>query len=424
MQERLLQFIWQFRYFNQRQLILSNGCRLEVLHPGIFNLNQGPDFQQARLRMDGLLWVGNVELHVRTSDWFTHAHHKDSLYRNVILHVVWEDDINNPNDPIPVLTLQNLVPKVLLQQYEEWMVSRQFIPCQQQFLQVNYLVMAAWKDRLLVERLERKSSWILDILDQTRQHWEETCWWLLARNFGLKVNADAFEAVARSLPLSLIARHRPQLMQLEALLLGQAGLLTPLFAYQYPALLKREYEFYKAKYSLGQIHLPVYFLRMRPPSFPTVRLAQLAMLLHSSKQLFRQLLESDSIMELRLLLNVTAGADWDHHYTLEEVAPPKPKHMGEEFTDSIILNTVIPLVFTYGSWKNEQAYKNKAVQWLLQLPAEKNSITNSFRLIGAGTGNAFESQAMIELKTQYCDRKKCLDCAIGNHLISSHWPSS
>lgn len=424
MQERLLQFIWQFRYFNQRQLLLGNGSRLEVLHPGAFNLHQGPDFQQARIRIDGLLWVGNVELHVRSSDWFAHAHHKDSLYRNVMLHVVWEDDVNNPNDPIPVLTLQNLVPKFLLQQYEEWMLSRQFIPCQHQLQKVNYLVLAAWKDRLLVERLERKTASVLEIFHQSKQHWEETCWRLLARNFGLKVNADAFEAIAQSLPISLIARHRPHLMQIESLLLGQAGLLTPALPLPYPALLKKEYEFLKLKYSLSPIHLPVYFLRMRPPAFPTVRLAQLSMLLHQTPQLFRQLLESASIQQLRLLLNVTAGTGWDGYYTLEEEAPPRVKHMGEEFTDSLVLNTVIPLVFTYGCWKKEQSYKDKAVQWLLQLPAEKNGITNSFRLIGAGISNAFESQAMIEMKTQYCDRKKCLDCAIGNHLISSHWPSS
>ncbi|NML21518.1 DUF2851 family protein [Pseudoflavitalea sp. G-6-1-2] len=424
MQERLLQFIWQFRYYNQRQLTLSNGSKLEVLHPGAFNLHQGPDFQQARIRIDGLIWVGNVELHVRTSDWFAHAHHKDSLYKNVILHVVWHDDLNNPNDPIPVLTLQNLVPKVLLQQYEEWMLSRQFIPCQHQLQKVNYLVLASWKDRLLVERLERKSGWMLDVFQQSKQHWEETCWWLLARNFGLKVNADAFEAMARSLPLNLIARHRPHLMQIESLLLGQAGLLSTKLSLPYPSMLKKEYEFLKSKYSLGSIQLPVYFLRMRPPAFPTVRLAQLSMLLHRTQQLFRQLLESDSIQQLRMFLNVTASNEWDCYYTLEEVAPSRIKHMGEEFTDSLVLNTVIPLVFTYGCWKKEQSYKDKAVQWLLQLPPEKNGITNQFRLIGAAIGNAFESQALIELKTQYCDRKKCLDCAIGNHLISSHWPAS
>ncbi len=210
MQERLLQFIWQFRYFNQQQLLLSNGSLLEVVHPGTLNHNQGPDFQQAMLRIDGMLWAGQVELHIRTSDWYAHAHHHDALYRNVILHVVWEDDVNNPEDPVPLLILQDRVPKLLLRQYEEWMLSRQFIPCQRQLAGVHQLVFTAWKERLLVERLQRKTEQVLSFLEQTRHHWEETCWWLLARNFGMKINADAFELIARSVPAALLQRHRKQ----------------------------------------------------------------------------------------------------------------------------------------------------------------------------------------------------------------------
>lgn len=424
MQERLLQFIWQFRYFNQNQLLLSNGGLLEVLHPGTLNHHQGPDFQQAMLRIDGLLWVGQVELHIRTSDWYAHAHHHDALYRNVILHVVWEDDINNPDDPIPLLILQDRVPKLLLRQYEDWMLSQQFIPCQRQIAAVNSLVFMSWKERLMIERLQRKTELVFSFLENTRHHWEETCWWLLARNFGVKINADAFEAMARSVPLSLLLRHRHQLPQLEALLLGQAGLLNKEFEYAYPCLLKREYEFYRTKYGLRAIHLPVYFLRMRPPAFPTVRLAQLAMLLHSTEKLFQYILDTERLEELRILLNVTAAPFWDDHYTLEEKAPPKPKHLGDQFTDNLLMNTVVPLLFAYGCWKREQQYKDRAIQWLQQLPAEQNSILNSFRLLGAVAENAFESQALLELKSQYCDRKRCLDCAIGNSLISSHWPAS
>ncbi|MGN6418053.1 MAG: DUF2851 family protein, partial [Pseudobacter sp.] len=316
MQERLLQFIWQFRYFNYHQLSLTNGMKLEVLHPGTLNHNQGPDFQQARIRIDGIIWVGQVELHIHSSDWFVHAHHHDALYRNVILHVVWEDDIGNPEDPVPVLTLQDRVPKFLLHQYEAWMRSRQFIPCQSELHKVNSLVFSAWKDRLLVERLQRKTTRVFTFMNNTRHHWEETFWWMLARNFGMKVNADAFESIAGTLPFSLIRRHRKNLFQLEALLLGQANLLNEQFREEYPRQLKRDYEFYRTKYSLRCTHMPVYFLRMRPPAFPTVRLSQLAMLLHTTEHLFQQVLETDKPEPLRSLLNVTASSFWDDHYTL------------------------------------------------------------------------------------------------------------
>jgi hypothetical protein len=424
MQERLLQFIWQFRYFNQQQLLSTNGNVLELVHPGTLNHNQGPDFQQAMLRIDGMLWVGQVELHIRSSDWYAHAHHHDSLYRNVILHVVWEDDVNNPHDPVPILVLQDRVPKLLLNQYQEWMLSRQFIPCQSQLNSIDRLVFMAWKERLMVERLQRKTELVYSFLESTKHHWDETCWWLLARNFGMKINADAFEQIARSLPGALIQRHRQQLVQLEALLLGQAGLLNKSFQHAYPSQLKREYEFYRAKYGLRPVHIPVYFLRMRPPAFPTVRLAQLAMLLHSSERLFHYILETENLEQLRLLLNVTAAPFWDDHYTLEESAPPKPKHLGEQFTDNLLVNSVIPLLFAYGCWKREQVYKDRAIRWLQQLPAEQNSIINSFRMLGAGCEDAFDSQALLEMKSQYCDRKRCLDCAIGNNLINSQWLSS
>lgn len=424
MQERLLQFIWQFRYFNYHQLSLTNGMKLELLHPGTLNHNQGPDFQQASIRIDGITWVGQVELHIRSSDWFVHAHHHDALYRNVILHVVWEDDIGNQDDPVPVLILQDRVPKFLLHQYEAWMRSRQFIPCQSELHTVNSLVFSAWKERLLVERLQRKTAMVFSFLNNTCHHWEETFWWMLARNFGMKVNADAFESIAGTLPFSLLQRHRNQLLHLEALLLGQANLLDEQFSEEYPRQLKREYEFYRTKYGLRSTHMPVYFLRMRPPAFPTVRLSQLAMLLHTTEHLFKQVLEAEKPEAVRSLLNVTASSFWDDHYTLKEKAPFRPKHLGEQFTDNIMLNTVIPVLFAYGCWKQEQQFKDRAIQWLQHLPAEQNAVLNKFRLMGATTDSAFDSQSLLELKTQYCDRKRCLDCAVGNSLISLQWPPS
>src|SRR5882757_1612499 len=247
MTERLLQFIWQFQYFNRSALQAQSGETLHIVHPGRLNTNQGPDFSQARIRIDGTLLAGNIELHVKSSDWKKHGHQQDANYRHILLHVVWEDDAP-ANPPAPVLVLQQRVSKLLLQQYDDWMRKPSFVPCAGAVTTVSGLVWAAWKERLLAERLQRKSDYVLQLLASNNNHWEETCWQLVARNFGIKVNADAFEAIARSLPLRLLSKHKSQLLLLEALLLGQSGLLEAAFHEAYPQLLEREFRFLQRKY--------------------------------------------------------------------------------------------------------------------------------------------------------------------------------
>ena len=417
MNERLLQFIWQFRYFSRQLLQLTNGESFQVIYPGLYNTNQGPDFLGAKIRIGKTLWVGHVELHVKTSDWFRHAHQLDKNYDNVILHVVWKDDMPLRKGGIPVFELCNLVPKLLLQHYEEWMNSQSYIPCGSQAGQVDEIIWITWKERLIVERLQRKSSIIFSYLLENRHHWDETCWWLLARNFGIVVNTEAFESVARSLPVSLLARHKNQLHQLEALLMGQAGLLTDRFVSHYPIMLQKEYHFLKRKYQLEPVRETVHFLRMRPSAFPTVRLAQLAMLVQSSAHLFSIIRETVSLEKLKEMFAVTANDFWHYHYNFAESAVFKPKKLGDQMIDNIVINTVIPLLFAYGHLHKEDRYTDRALQWLRQIASEKNTITFGFSQLCVANKNAFDSQALKELKTNYCDQRRCLDCAVGNALL-------
>lgn len=414
--ERLLHFIWQHQYFNRNELTTVSGEPLEIIRQGTYNTNQGPDFADGKLKIGKTIWAGTIELHVRSSDWEKHKHDKDNNYNNVILHVVWENDI--PEKKMPALELKGRISRLLLQRYEELMNSTSFIPCEKSISTIKEITWKAWKDRLLAERLLRKSAVVENCLAQNKNHWEETCWWLLAKNFGVKINSDAFEAIAQSLPLSLLAKHKNQLTQLEALLLGQAGLLEKEFKDHYPILLQREYLFLKKKYKLKPIHQPIHFLRMRPGNFPTIRLVQLAALINRSTHLFAKFKDTDSISDIRHLLDVTANDYWHYHYRPDELSAFKEKHLGNDRISSIIINTVCPLLFAWGHYHGEQKYKDKAIEWLEQTAAERNTITKGFRALGVENKNAFDSQAIIELKNSYCDKKRCLECSIGYSIIN------
>ena len=425
MTERLLQFIWQFQYYNRTGLKLLSGEALTITHPGAFNVNQGPDFTDARIKIEDTFWAGNIELHLHSSDWHKHLHSGDTNYHNIILHVVWiydQEVMDSNGQALPTLVLNELVPKVLLEKYEWLMLSQDFVPCQKQLPALNELGWLAWKERLAIERLQQKSAIVLQFLKQANNHWEEVFWWMLARNFGIKVNADIFESIAKSIPINVLARHKNQIHQLEALLLGQAGLLQSEFEEDYPLMLQREYNFLKKKYALINPTRQPFFLRMRPANFPTVRLAQLAMLVNQSSHLFSKIKECKMLGEVKELLNVTANDYWHYHYRFDEAGEFKPKQLGEQMTDNIIINTIIPVFFAYGTFKNEEDIKDKAVQWLEELNPEKNNITNAWTSFGVKNFNALESQALIELKNGYCNKKLCLECAVGNTILQNKPP--
>lgn len=417
MTEKLLQFIWQFRYFGLHDLLLESGENISIIFPGHLNTNQGPDFLYAKIKIEETTWIGNIELHLQTSQWKKHEHDDDRNYNNVILHVVWENDLSMPERNIPTLVLQHRVSKLLLEKYQEWMESPAFIPCKKSIQQVNELVWLSWKQRLLMERLQRKSQLVREYLKQNNDHWEETLWWLIAGNFGIKVNVPAFEAVARSIPAQILAKHKNQIHQLEALLLGQAGLLVDNFRDEYPMMLKKEYLFLKGKYHLPDVYQTVHFLRMRPGNFPTIRFSQLAALIHESTHLFSRIREAKAISEIKKLLTVTTTDYWNDHYIFDEPSPMKKKSLGRQTVENIIINTIIPVLFTYGCIHQDDTYKTKSLEWLEGIAPEENGEVEKWKRIRMGPKNSFDSQALYELKTNYCDRKRCLECAIGNALL-------
>jgi hypothetical protein len=425
MNERLLQFIWQFQYYNRNELKVEHGDELTVIHPGTCNTHQGPDFLDGKIIIGNTTWAGNIEIHVNSSDWIRHKHGSDTNYSNIILHVVWNNDatISYHNGSIlPVLKLDSLVSKLLLDTFKDLMARKAFVPCEIYLPVFNEMKWTGWKERMIIERLQRKSAFVLELLKQANNHWEEVFWWMLSRNFGLKINADIFEAVAKSLPLNIVGKHKNQIHQLEGFLLGQAGLLDGHFAEDYPNLLKREYIFYQKKYQLKPVFVKPYFLRMRPANFPTVRLAQLAMLIHTSSHLFSRIKETGSIAGIKELLNVTANDYWHYHYLFDEPGEYYPKQLGKQMIENIIINTVTPILFAYGVLNGDAVIKDKALEWLAELLPEKNSITQKWTSFGLTNNNALESQALIELKNNYCNKRRCLECAVGNTILKGYEP--
>lgn len=420
MTERLLQFIWQFQYFNKQSLTTTQGEPLQIASAGIINSNQGPDFHQARITIGNTAWAGTVELHIRSSDWLRHKHQTDGRYDKVILHVVWQHDMeinDQAANVIPCLELQPRISKMLLDKYDQWMMAPAQIPCGQSISQVPDITFQVWKERLAIERLMGKYETIQQHLTQTGNHWEEVFWRMLCRYFGGNINGVSFEQLAVSLPIQILAKHKNQIHQLEALLLGQAGLLHKNFDEDYPQLLYREYQFLQQKYKLRVINLPPSFLRMRPVNFPTIRLAQLAMLVHRSQHLFSRIKESENPLEIKPLFDITANDYWHYHYRFDEATEYLPKRIGAQLFDTLLINTFVPVLFAYGVYANEPATKEKALQWLRDTHTEKNSVIEPFSTLGLKPVSAFDSQALLQLKKQYCDAKRCLECAVGNAVL-------
>jgi hypothetical protein len=417
MTEKLLQFIWKNRYFNQQGLELTTGEQLIVDYPGEENRSQGPDFIHARIRLDGNIWIGSVELHLYSSGWIKHFHSEDHNYRNVILHVVWKQDRLDLTRNIPQLELYHRISKLMVETYAGWMQKPRFIPCEGSVAKTTVTQWETWASRLLVMRLNRKMHRILDSLHLNHFHWEEQLWWMTAYHFGNPVNAAAFESVARSIPYCLLAKHRQQFNQLEALFLGQANLLNDHFKESYPAMLKREYDFLKRKYALKNIFEPVHFLRMRPENFPSIRLSQLASLFSENTSLFAWILSCSTLSELKKKLMVKANDYWHDHYVFEKKSPFRIKTMGSQMCNNLIINSIIPLLYTYGKMTPDPLSLKKSLHWLEQMPVEYNHYMNGWTQIGISVKKASGSQALIELKKQFCDHRKCLECDIGRRLL-------
>ena len=417
MTEKLLQFIWQNKYFNTNHLQGVNGEHLHIKNVGLLNHNQGPDFLNASVTIDNIELHGNIELHVYSSDWEKHQHQYDKNYNNIILHVVWNNDKSNLENVV-ILELKNFVPKILLEHYNHLMQNQSQVACEPFLPVLNELNWLFWKERLTIERLQTKTILIENELIQNNHNWEETFWHLLAYNFGLKVNADFFKQIAESISITILAKNKNNLLSIEALLFGQANLLDEFFTENYPIQLKKEYQFLSKKYNLKRIEGSAFFLRMRPTNFPTIRLAQLAKLITQSSHLFSVIKETNSVKEIKQLFSVHACEYWNTHYRFKnDNSKDVVKRIGASTIDSLIINTFVPILYTYATFNGEEKYAKKAIEWLQSIKAEENKITNFWTLKKVTNESAFDSQALLHLTHQYCNKKKCLDCVVGNKIL-------
>ncbi|MEB0262165.1 MULTISPECIES: DUF2851 family protein [unclassified Mucilaginibacter] len=421
--EDFLHYIWKFRLFDRLNLRTTGGEELEVYSVGMHNSHAGADFQNARIRVGETTWAGNAELHISSSDWHKHGHTTDNAYDNVILHVVYSDDqplIRTDGKPVPTLELKDRISPELYNRYHNLVFgNQQIIPCEGTIATVDGLTMQNWLTRILVERLEKRSEAVIAALALNRGDWEETFYQFLAANFGFKTNALPFELMAKSLPQSILAKNKNNAMQIEALIFGQAGFLTDDLQDDYPLSLKKEYHYLAKKYSLQPIENHLWkFLRMRPQNFPTVRLAQFAALVVQSNHLFSKILEIREVKDLReLFSNIKINDYWETHYRFDKESKPAGKTFGQGSVDTILLNTVVLFLFSYGRHMKLQHFVSRALKLLENIPAEQNTITADFATLGVDIKTAFESQALLELKNTYCDYKKCLQCGVGIKIL-------
>jgi hypothetical protein len=418
--EHLLHFIWRFRLFNQVSLLLHSGESLEIITPGNYHQDSGPDFQNARIRIDDTLWAGNIEIHLRSSDWFRHHHETDAAYNNIILHVVLDHDaevLDKNNHHVAVLELRSLIASELFHRWNLLNESMFSIPCAS-LGRPDVMTMRNWLDRLVAERLEAKASRVALLLKQNKNHWQETMYCFLFRSMGMQTNAIPFELLARSVPYSIIQLYKQSRFQLEAILFGQSGLLHEEHADEYPILLWEEYLFLKKKHKLKPMDGHLWkFLRMRPLNFPSIRIAQLADLLSVntiSPDAFR---EMQSVSEWKSWFNVSVSPYWEEHFVFDKPCKKQKKMLGKSAGQSLLINALVPFLFMYATHLGDDLLKERVLDVLYKLSSEKNGIINEWIALGIQPNSAAESQGLIQLKLEYCDKRQCLNCALGHRIL-------
>lgn len=419
MSEEFLQYIWKYSLFSQNNYIADTGERIKILHVGEHNLAAGPDFTNAKIQIGDTLWAGNCEIHLASSDWIKHNHNIDNAYNNVILHVVIKNDSETSTSNGRIIpTIEISWDKSFEENYKRLLNSHRWVSCENYIDKVDKLYIIQWLTNLAIERLEKRSEEIISYLNKSNNNWEEGFYYFLSRSFGFKVNAVPFEMLARSLPLKILAKHKDNLHQIESLLFGQSGLINDTTD-GYSRNLFTEYNFLQKKYFLKPVEPHLWkFMRLRPYNFPTIRIAQFAALINNSSHLFSKILEAENINTLENLFKATASAYWDNHYNFGHQSVNKIKILAPGSIHLLLVNTVIPFIFVYGKMKKLPDYKDKAVSFLENLKPEKNNVINKWRELGLIPLNAFETQALLQLKNEYCQIRKCLSCSIGNRLIT------
>jgi len=422
MEEQLLHFIWHRKLFNCASLITTENEPVEILHAGIPNSDQGPDFLQARIKIGDQQWAGHVEIHIRSSAWYLHSHEIDPHYNNVILHVVWREDkpvVTANGLRIPCLELADRVDRTLLDRYHHLMNNQEWIPCASSLLQVNQVVRRSWLDRMMAERLEYKTTYISKMLDHCGQHWEQTFFVMLARQLGAPTNSDAMEELCLKIPWSIIRKHGDRIDQIEAILFGTAGMLDKELQDPYINRLKREFGFLKKKYRLPVMPgLRWKFMRMRPVHFPTIRIAQLAMIILNFDH-FVTLLEEKETSDTWIKRFSVKPSDtfWDTHYHFTSTSPGVVKQVGRTTAAILVINVVAPIMFLYGKLQGRGALKEAAIDLLHQLPPEENGVMTRWKKCGWTIEDAGDTQGLLHLKKNYCDLRRCMHCAIGLQVL-------
>ncbi|WP_333907956.1 DUF2851 family protein [Aequorivita sinensis] len=423
MNEDFLHYLWKFQKFDTSKFYTSTNEKLHIVNQGSHNFNSGPDFFNAQIEIDNQLWAGNVEIHIKSSDWYAHNHELDPAYDNVILHVVWIHDVEvhrKDGSVIPTFVIKNHTPKSAITQYQKlFSKSRKWINCENDFADVDEFVIENWLERLYFERLQKKETLIISELADSQNHWESLLFKMLCKNFGLKINGDSFFSIGKSVNFSVVKKCSQDLESLEALLLGQAGMLEGDKEDHYFKALKSKYEYLKHKFKLenSSVIIPKYF-RLRPPNFPTIRLSQLANLYANKTNLFSKVIASEKLDELYRLFDIQASSYWNNHYNFGVPSANRKKQITKSFIDLLIINTIIPIKFCYARREGRDA-SEEIINLTSEIASEENSIVKKFNSLKSVSINAYQSQALLQLKNEYCDKNRCLQCAIGNSIMNS-----
>ena len=427
--EQLLHYTWKHKLYPLKELTTSDGQRVEIVDPGLHNRNAGPDFFNAKIRIGSTMWVGNVEIHDKSSDWYQHGHDKDSRYDNVVLHVAAELDtevMKSNGEYVPQLQLS--VPDDVLTHYDELQKTDEYPPCYKVIPDLSALIIHSWMAALQTERLEQKTEAIRKRAELCNGSWEDAYFVTLARNYGFGINGEVFEQWAYNIPLNAVAHHRDDLFQIEAIFMGQAGLLEldsiPEY-YQKDALndgyfakLRNEYQYLAHKFSMKPIDFKLWrFLRLRPQNFPHIRISQLANLYYQQKAGLSQLIECETLDELKNVLKSQVTPYWETHYTFGSTSPKNEKHLSYGSINLLMINTAIPMLFAYGRHTTKEVLCDRAFDFLEQLKAENNHIIRMWQQVGLPVKTAGDSQALIQLKKEYCDKKECLRCRFGYEYL-------
>ena len=420
MKEDFLHYVWQYKKFDFSNLTTVLGESLTITNCGNYLQQSGPDFFNTQIVIGNQKWAGNVEIHIKSSDWYLHHHEKDANYDNVILHVVWEHDtpvFRKDNSEIPVLELKKYISKKDLENYQELASPKSWIYCESQIASIDKFILANWQERLFIERLERKYIPIKQLLNETENNWEAVLFCMLAKNFGLNTNGETFLRMAKSIPFSVIRKESVEVANLEGLFFGITDLMPLRAEDNYTKDLKNRFDYLSKKHQLKKILIePVQFFKHRPDNFPTIRLAQFAMLYHKHQNLFSKVILAKSLKELYQLFDITISDYWQSHYQLDKESPKKKKQFSKSFIDLLIINTIVPIQFAYAKSHGKEASES-LLNLLREVAVEKNIIIEKFSGFGIKAKNAFESQSLLQLKNEYCNYSKCLQCAVGIQLL-------